>query len=598
MNQFEDLVDETIENQNNVSNNNELMNLSTYSINNNPIVSDLVKLGYNYLYSKRLVSYFHPNNLDTALDYLFEINGKIQHNFINNFSNPECFICGKLLKDHINNENQDSNILIDNNNENNISKPINAEKNLIELDNINLNEEEEKEICKICDQLYIKNNQTTLQNCYHSFCKNCWYNFLSVKINGNKLTQIKCLEYECQEKLPFEFIMNIIKDNKELIQKYKNYKTKLDILDDPNKKFCPYPGCDSYGEIKDEKEKDVKCKNGHSFCFICCQKSHGKIQCNEKIDENLEEYAKLKFIKKCPKCGTWTEKEQGCNHITCAECNHQWCWLCNGDYFVDHYNKGKCKGFQFFKPKDDYEIQLAFEGKIQIKSEERQIEYENNYNVYDNFQNYIEPNILFSYKKFLVLLIYIIFGQPISYICISTRDAKYLKYGYYANFVSLFYFISTFLIGFANFIFQIYLNICMFIFFILLKGNLFFYYFSEMIYYIIKIDVFEGRYYEYTDIIYDIATLFFGFFFGCFFWSVSKGYDYVDVFNSRIKYLGRKIFTLTLVLNGVILDLILFPLQFIANICITIIFTIKFHSFAQFVDKSRDLINDVIRLRY
>ena len=536
--------------------------------------------------------------MDTALDYLFEINGKIQHNFINNFSNPECFICGKLLKDHINNENQDSNILIDNNNENNISKPINAEKNLIELENINLNEEEEKEICKICDQLYIKNNQTTLQNCYHSFCKNCWYNFLSVKINGNKLTQIKCLEYECQEKLPFEFIMNIIKDNKELIQKYKNYKTKLDILDDPNKKFCPYPGCDSYGEIKDEKEKDVKCKNGHSFCFICCQKSHGKIQCNEKIDENLEEYAKLKFIKKCPKCGTWTEKEQGCNHITCAECNHQWCWLCNGDYFVDHYNKGKCKGFQFFKPKDDYEIQLAFEGKIQIKSEERQIEYENNYNVYDNFQNYIEPNILFSYKKFLVLLIYIIFGQPISYICISTRDAKYLKYGYYANFVSLFYFISTFLIGFANFIFQIYLNICMFIFFILLKGNLFFYYFSEMIYYIIKIDVFEGRYYEYTDIIYDIATLFFGFFFGCFFWSVSKGYDYVDVFNSRIKYLGRKIFTLTLVLNGVILDLILFPLQFIANICITIIFTIKFHSFAQFVDKSRDLINDVIRLRY
>ena len=411
MNQFEDLVDETIENQNNVSNNNELMNLSTYSINNNPIVSDLVKLGYNYLYSKRLVSYFHPNNLDTALDYLFEINGKIQHNFINNFSNPECFICGKLLKDHINNENQDSNILIDNNNENNISKPINAEKNLIELENINLNEEEEKEICKICDQLYIKNNQTTLQNCYHSFCKNCWYNFLSVKINGNKLTQIKCLEYECQEKLPFEFIMNIIKDNKELIEKYKNYKFKLDILNDPNKKFCPYPGCDSYGEIKDEKEKDVKCKNGHSFCFICCQKSHGKIQCNEKIDENLEEYAKLKFIKKCPKCGTWTEKEQGCNHITCAECNHQWCWLCNGDYFVDHYNKGKCKGFQFFKPKDDYEIQLAFEGKIQIKSEERQIEYENNYNVYDNFQNYIEPNILFSYKKFLVLLIYIIFGQ-------------------------------------------------------------------------------------------------------------------------------------------------------------------------------------------
>lgn len=86
MNNFVDLIDES-ENNNNISNNNELLNLSTYSINNNPIVSDLVKLGYNYLYSKRLVSYFHPNNLDTALDYLNEVNGKIQHYFVKNLSN-------------------------------------------------------------------------------------------------------------------------------------------------------------------------------------------------------------------------------------------------------------------------------------------------------------------------------------------------------------------------------------------------------------------------------------------------------------------------------------------------------------------------------
>ena len=598
MNNFVDLIDES-ENNNNISNNNEL-NLSTYSINNNPIVSDLVKLGYNYLYSKRLVSYFHPNNLDTALDYLNEVNGKIQHYFVKNLSNPECFICGKLLKDHITNPNeQDSNILIENNNENNLSNPINSEENLTSLENINLNIEEEKELCKVCDQLYIKNNETILKNCYHSFCKKCWYNFLSIKINGNKLTQIKCLEYECQEKLPIDFIMNIIKDNKELIEKYKNYKFKLDILNDPNKKFCPYPGCDSYGERKDEKEKYIKCKNNHSFCFICCQQPHGKIKCNEKIDENLEEYAKLKFIKKCPKCGTWTEKEQGCNHIICAECNHQWCWLCNGDYFNGHFNQGKCKGFQFFKPKDDYEIQLAFEGKIEIKPEERQIEYANNFNIYHlNHINFVEEFNLHPYNKFLVFFIYFIFGQPISYICISTRDAKYLKWGYYAKFVTCFYFISTVLIGFANFIAQIYLNIFLFIFFFLLKGNLFFEYFSEMIYYIKIRNVFEGSYLEYTDIIYDIATMFFGCFFGCFFWSVSKGADYVNTFNSKMRYLGAKIFTFTLVINGVILDLILFPIQFVANICITIIFIIKLHSFSEFVHKSRSLINDVIRLRY
>ena len=119
-----------------------------------------------------------------------------------------------------------------------------------------------------------------------------------------------------------------------------------------------------------------------------------------------------------------------------------------------------------------------------------------------------------------------------------------------------------------------------------------------MIYYIKIRNVFEGSYLEYTDIIYDIATMFFGCFFGCFFWSVSKGADYVNTFNSKMRYLGAKIFTFTLVINGVILDLILFPMQFVANICITIIFIIKLHSFSEFVHKSRSLINDVIRLRY
>ena len=76
---------------------------------------------------------------------------------------------------------------------------------------------------------------------------------------------------------------------------------------------------------------------------------------------------KKKFIKKCPKCGIWTEKNDGCNHITCIECNYQWCWLCNQKYTSGHYSYGKCSGFQFFKPKNEKQIQLAFKGKIKLR---------------------------------------------------------------------------------------------------------------------------------------------------------------------------------------------------------------------------------------
>jgi hypothetical protein len=69
-------------------------------------------------------------------------------------------------------------------------------------------------------------------------------------------------------------------------------------------------------------------------------------------------------VKKCPKCSIITEKNNGCNHITCTKCGYQWCWLCNQEYNVNHFNGGKCKGFQYFQPKSEYEIKLMMEGKI------------------------------------------------------------------------------------------------------------------------------------------------------------------------------------------------------------------------------------------
>ena len=123
----------------------------------------------------------------------------------------------------------------------------------------------------------------------------------------------------CNEILSEKFIYNLIKDNKNLIVKYKENKLREEILNNPNKKFCPYPNCDSYAKRKDKNEQYVKCENNHLFCFNCLNKPHEGKNCEIKLDENMEEFSKKRFIKKCQNIGIWTEKNEGCNHINCIE---------------------------------------------------------------------------------------------------------------------------------------------------------------------------------------------------------------------------------------------------------------------------------------
>ena len=67
------------------------------------------------------------------------------------------------------------------------------------------------------------------------------------------------------------------------------------------------------------------------------------------MEKEFLKWKKKRRVKRCPKCNIYTEKNEGCNHMTCVSCNYQWCWLCEGEYTYDHYNTGKCEGFQFVR---------------------------------------------------------------------------------------------------------------------------------------------------------------------------------------------------------------------------------------------------------
>ena len=181
----------------------------------NPLVVQLIDFGVESLYAQRIYQFLHPNDIDEALDYLSRINGIIQHNFVQdrNINNRNCSLCGEDQKIHID-----------------FRKNYSIKRSLFSIEEENLKKSEKSIACDICGEDFVPDKNNTVEICKHSYCNDCWYDFLSVKIKENKLNSIKCQNHECQEKISDEFIFNIIKNDEILIQKYNRYKLELMMI--------------------------------------------------------------------------------------------------------------------------------------------------------------------------------------------------------------------------------------------------------------------------------------------------------------------------------------------------------------------------------
>ena len=321
---------------------------------------DLLKsMGFNKKMINKVYILLRPENIERAIDYMTEIDGVYQHDFIAG-SNPKeqnlCFICKKPKRNHLDFIPED----LLNNAQNNIPNNDPFIDNLSEEDIIQENNNKNKDddaVCDICyDDLTEEDKKLNAIPCGHLYCFHCWFNYFKTLILEAKVENIKCMDHECKEIITEEFILQHIYEDENLIGKYHKFKKRAEILKDKNKRICPNPDCDSYLQ-KSKSSKYVKCENGHQYCFECLKPPHGKRKCEINLEKQFMKWTKGKRVKQCPKCKMYTEKNAGCNHMTCVSCKYQWCWLCEGGYKYDHYSSGKCKGQQFTRADNLKEIE-------------------------------------------------------------------------------------------------------------------------------------------------------------------------------------------------------------------------------------------------
>eukprot|EP00013_Stygamoeba_regulata_P013022 CAMPEP_0177680958 /NCGR_PEP_ID=MMETSP0447-20121125/30451_1 /TAXON_ID=0 /ORGANISM="Stygamoeba regulata, Strain BSH-02190019" /LENGTH=542 /DNA_ID=CAMNT_0019190325 /DNA_START=98 /DNA_END=1723 /DNA_ORIENTATION=+ len=119
---------------------------------------------------------------------------------------------------------------------------------------------------------------------------------------------------------------------------------------DPRVRFCPRNGCNNAVEVLVDTAscQTVVCDACFlQFCTECNQpwsENHRGITCQQYQDQVLARidptFGQLaKSTRRCPDCGVFLERTEGCNHMTCT-CGAQFCYVCLQNYHS--HNSSQC----------------------------------------------------------------------------------------------------------------------------------------------------------------------------------------------------------------------------------------------------------------
>lgn len=216
-------------------------------------------------------------------------------------------------------------------------------------------------LCQICYDTIDDTNKFSL-SCGHTFCKNDWREYLIKKVDQDSTgIDARCMQAGCNLKVGHTVFEKLLPSSK--LETYWKWLCKSYTDDNKRIKWCPAQGCEMcYEKSIYSTITEVRCDCGGSFCFQCGSESHKPADCEmaQQWDEkNSSESENLQWImantKACPACKKPIEKNQGCNHMTCATCKHEFCWICLASWKEHGSATGgyyKCNKFEELQKND------------------------------------------------------------------------------------------------------------------------------------------------------------------------------------------------------------------------------------------------------
>ncbi|KAJ8334750.1 hypothetical protein SKAU_G00403890 [Synaphobranchus kaupii] len=207
--------------------------------------------------------------------------------------------------------------------------------------------------CPLCLVRQPPEQLPELLGCSHRSCLGCLRQYLRIEITESRV-HLSCPE--CAERLTPRQVALIL-DDPALVEKYEEFLLRRCLAADPDCRWCPAPdcgfaviasGCASCPRLVCRREG---C--GAEFCYHCKQVWHPNQTCDSARQQRAlslhvhsshspsytQDQGPADDIKPCPRCGAYIIKmnDGSCNHMTCAVCGCEFCWLCMKEISDLHY---------------------------------------------------------------------------------------------------------------------------------------------------------------------------------------------------------------------------------------------------------------------
>ncbi|OQR83385.1 hypothetical protein ACHHYP_14772 [Achlya hypogyna] len=172
-------------------------------------------------------------------------------------------------------------------------------------------------------------------HCGHAYCKACIKQYVTTKIDNREIEagQLTCPALDCKQPLD---AMDLLKTTTEAaFLKYLRFQRDMEFEKMPHGRHCPSATCNAMIECN-PSEKTFQCPTCKTKgCFKCGNTSHPFRTCDQALDRMYVSWERsvnascaTKAVSPCPNCSYRIWKNEGCQHMTCRKCRHEWCWCC------------------------------------------------------------------------------------------------------------------------------------------------------------------------------------------------------------------------------------------------------------------------------